>query len=268
MDLTRKAYKIFTAVFLATLISGQAQANEPLSPLNLKARYLISWGGITIGRINITAREDATSYSLVVDTKTHGAGSIVSNEANVVEANGTKTADGTYIPVRYHSAPQGKHKDDTIDLTYDAKGDIVKRVREPDDDPNWRPPVPFVEINTARDPITASFMLRKKLYAAIADANSIVSNRTYDGSRLAQMKMTRAPNAKVAVMDSYKNAVNVVVTREPINGYTPKELKKYAKGDPEIHLYFSDDAAFLPIRASAKLQLGELALTMVDDNAN
>jgi hypothetical protein len=58
--------------------------------------------------------------------------------------------------------------------------------------------------------------------------------------------------------------VNVAIARIPINGYTPKELKKFKKGDPEIRLYFSNDAAFLPIRATAKVTLGELSLTMVE----
>ncbi len=266
MEPTRIAYKAFTAVFLLAASAAPALAVEPLSPLILNARYIISWSGITLGRINVTAREDAGSYSLIVDTKTHGVGAIVSDEASIVRAEGTKNAAGDYVPVSYHAGPQGKKSGTNTTLNYDAKGLIATRTRDPEDDPAWRPPVTFEQIDTAHDPITASFMLRRMLYAAQQKSDASVATRTYDGARLAEMRMTRTINARVPVMDGYKDAVNVVVTRTPIEGYTPKELKKFKKGDPEIHLYFTNDAAFLPIRASARIEFGELALTMVDDN--
>jgi Protein of unknown function (DUF3108) len=138
-------------------------------------------------------------------------------------------------------------------------------LRNPDDDPAWRAPVSFKHINTARDPITASFMLRRMLFAARENPAAMVSTRTYDGARLAEMKMIRAANAKVAVMHQYKDAINVAVVRLPIEGYTSKEIKKFNSGDPEIRLYFSNDAAFIPIRATAKVLIGELSLRLDDD---
>lgn len=266
MGCIRTGYKLVMLLSCLTLASTSVKASEPLSPLILNARYIIAWSGITIGRVNITAREDATSYFMQIDTKTKGIGSLVSDEASVVFVKGEKTAEGTYVPRQYKARPHREGDRNITELTYDAKGNITNRLRNPDDDPAWRPPVSFKEINTARDPITASFMLREKLYAALAKQDAQVATRTYDGARLAEMKMIRAANAKVAVMDSYKDAVNVAIKRTPINGYTPKELKKFKTGDPEIRLYFSNDAAFLPIRASAKVLVGELSLTMVDDN--
>ncbi len=184
----------------------------------------------------------------------------------MVLAEGSKDAKGNYIPRLYKARPHREGERNITELTYDEKGNIVNRLRNPDDDPAWRAPVTFKQINTARDPITASFMLRKMLFAARENPSAEVSTRTYDGARLAEMKMLRAANAKVAVMHSYKDAVNVAVVRLPIEGYTPKELKKFNRGDPEIRLFFSDDAAFLPIRATAKVLVGELSLSMVDDN--
>lgn len=262
----RIGYKFVVLLSCLVLVSPPVLAAEPLSPLILNARYIIAWSGITIGRVNIIAREDATSYFMQIDTKTKGIGSLVSDEASVVYVKGDKAADGGYLPREYKARPHRAGGRNITELTYDAHGNIVNRLRNPDDDPAWRPPVPFKEINTARDPITAAFILRRKLYEALAKADAEVAHRTYDGARLAEMKMIRAANARVAVLDTYKDAVNVAITRTPINGYTPKELKKYNKGDPEIRLYFSNDAAFLPIRATAKVLLGELSLTLVDDH--
>lgn len=266
MGLSRTGYKLGILLSAFALAIPAARAEDTLSPLTLNARYLVAWSGITIGRINIIAREDEKSYFMQVDTKTRGLGSLISDEASVVMAEGTKDEHGNYIPSIYKARPHRQGERNITELTYDANGLIKNRLRNPDDDPAWRPPVAFQQINTARDPITASFLLRRKLYAARARDDAEVSTRTYDGARLAEMKMIRAANAKVAVMDSYKDAMNVAVLRLPIEGYTPKELKRFNKGDPEIHLYFSNDQAFMPIRATAKVLLGELSLTLVDDH--
>lgn len=249
------------------VIGGPAHAAEQTpSPLILNARYIVAWSGITIGRINIVAREDDSSYSMLVDTKTRGLGTLISDEASVITVEGMKDSAGNYIPRHYKARPHRAGERNIIELTYNEKGDILNRLRYPDDDPAWRPPVTFKQINTARDPITAAFMLRRMLFAARENSSAVVSTRTYDGARLAQMKMIRAANARVVVMDEYKDALSVAVVRLPIEGYTPKEIKKFNGGDPEIRLYFSNDAAFLPIRATAKVLVGELSLSMVEDN--
>jgi hypothetical protein len=261
MVMLSQTYKAACCVLSLALAAG-AQAQETIQPLVLNAKYTIAWSGIPLGRILIEAHEDGASYRMSIDTKTKGIGALVSDEARVVSAQGTKASDGSYIPSRYHSRPHRKGGDDLTTLTYDAKGDIVKRERVPEDDPAWRPPVPFAEVNTARDPITAAFILRRKLYEAMADKKAEIGMRTYDGRRLAEMKLIRTSDARVAVMDKYYESVNVGITRTPINGYTPKELKKFKKGDPAIHLFFTKDSAFLPIRATAKTPVGELSMTL------
>lgn len=253
-------YKSLLCVLCLACATGAAAA-EPIKDLNFNGKYEIAWSGIPLGRIVLRISEDATHYQMSVDTKTRGIGAIISDTKQWAEAHGS-VKDGVYIPAFYESRPQKDPHGDIVTLTYDEKGDIAKRVRTQDDDPTWRPPVPFAEVNTARDPITAAFMLRRALYQAVAENKREVSTRTYDGLKLATMKLMRDNDAKVAVMDNYRDTVNVQITRTPINGYTPKEIKKFNKGDPEIHLYFSKDAAFMPLRATAKIPVGELSMTL------
>ncbi|MFZ4540526.1 MAG: DUF3108 domain-containing protein [Rickettsiales bacterium] len=264
MVLSRTGYKVGIAVLYLALTAPVSAAEPTLSPLVLNGRYKIAWSGITLGRINIIAKEDTTSYYFSVDTKTRGMGALISDEAQFASAEGTKSAEDTYIPAKYTSRPLKKDDPDIVTLTYDANGDIVNRLRTKDDDPAWRAPVTFAKVNTARDPITASLILRRELYASLTNGAKEVDTRTYDGMRLAQMKMIRAADAKVEVMGEYKDTICVGIVRNPIEGYTPKELKKFKKGDPDIRLYFSKDAAFLPVRASAKTAIGELSLTLIE----
>ncbi len=249
---------------VSLIIAPCAQAADgALSPLVLKGRYVIAWSGIPLGRIILTANEDATNYSMVIDTKTKGIGALISDEKRVISVEGAKTAADVYIPSRYQSRPHRKGERNTITMTYDAAGNIATRENDNEDDPAWRPPVPREEANTARDPVTAAFILRRKLHASFADKITDISTRTYDGERLATMSLIPAgDDARVEVMGAYVKAINVVVKRAPINGYTPKEIKKYKKGDPEIRIYFSNDEAFIPLRATAKVPLGELSMTL------
>ncbi len=258
------ACKIGIALLSLCLAAPVFAAAEPLKPFNLTGRYNIAWSGITLGRIILTVREDGASYAMSVDTKTRGIGAMISDEKRIVSAEGTKNEAADYIPVRYHSAPQKKAEGDIVTLTYDAKGDIAKRERKDPDDPSWRPLPSNEEINTARDPITAAFILRQKLYSQRDTADTNVVTRSYDGLRLAEMRFIRTLNAKVEVMGHYVDTVRVAVKRAPINGYTAKELKKYKKGDPEIHVYFSNDADFLPVRATARAGIGELSMTLIE----
>jgi hypothetical protein len=261
----RSIYKPVLLLVALTCASA-AQAREPLKPLNLKARYLIAWSGITLGRIYLTAEETPTHYRMVIDTKTRGIGALISDEKRIVEAEGIKNAEGQYLPARYNARPQKDPEEDVVTITYDVQGQLVERTRRFPDDPSWRPVVPEAEVNTATDPVTAAFILRRGLYDALENGGkrAEASQRTYDGLRLATMRLTRSGQARVAILERYRTTIRAHVTRTPISGYTPKEIKKFNKGDPQMHIFFTDDAAFLPVRASAKTPIGELSMTLVE----
>lgn len=267
MGTGRTDYKIVMFVFAGGLISSLAQA-EPaapaLAPLNIKAKYDVAWSGIKIGRIYIESSEDANGYRMSVDTKTSGIAQLFSDEQRVAKVEGHGGLGQPYVPVRYESYPTKDKKDQKVLIRYDTTGRIDSLQRIPSDDPKWRPLVPADQANTATDPITAGFILREKLYGAAVPQATV---RTYDAARLAEMTFKIVePHARLTIRDKPIMAVNTVVTRKPITGYTPKELKKFAKGDPEIHLYFSDDAAFLPVRATIDSGFGQITATLVSQN--
>lgn len=262
-------YKIFTA-FFAAMLAGHALAEErpALQPLRIEAKYTVAWNGITIGRIRFSAAEESAAYRLSVDTKTKGIGAMFSDEKRISTAEGKRTPDGRYIASRYVSKPQSEGKEGSRTLlTYDSKGKLLTRQRTPKDDPSWRPLVPAHEITNAVDTTTAGLVLRRKLYDAITRGGNEATVRTYDGARLADLRFNVVkPEARVEIMHAYVKAVNTVVTRQPLDGYTPKELKKFKAGDPEVHLYFSDDARFLPIKATIDTSFGQLSATLVELN--
>lgn len=261
----KTGYKIGIAVLWLALATPTAHAEaQPLSPLRLSGRYDLAWSGITLGRVRVQVMEDDTSYRFQIDTKTKGIGAIMSDEKSLITTEGRKNAAGDYLPSRYEFRPQKKGDDDLITLTYDDDGKLIQRVRVKDDDPRWRPPVPLDEASTAHDPLTVVFILRHLLHGAVAANQHEVSTRAYDGMRLFTMRVIRDGSGSIKIMDQKREVMLVDVKREPINGYTPKELKKYEKGDPAIRFYFTDDAELLPIAATAAIGFGTLSLTLVE----
>ena len=257
------------AVIVATgpQIAFSAPPNAaPMEPFNLTARYNVAWTGITIGRIYVIAQEDKDHYHLTVDTKTHGIATIFSQERRIAEAEGTIN-HGRYISTRYESRPQGQDEGRRVTITYNAEGHIATREQVPQDNPAWRPVVSLELANQATNPITAGLILRRALYEDRARGKNEAEVKTYDGERLATMHFNVVNlTTRVQVMGAYQPAINTRASRTPIAGYTSKEIKKYNSGDPEIHLYFSDDAKFIPIRATADTTFGQLSATMVPLN--
>lgn len=260
--LRKAAFCLFSLAFFPA--SSWAEVPAKPDPLKLNGLYTVEWSGIPIGRILIEAEETDTTYSMSINTKTKGIAALLSDEATIMAAKGKKDGADSFIPQEYISRPQKGHDDDTITLAYDEKGHFVKGTDDKPDDPAWRAPVPNNEIDTARDPLTATLMLRRMLHASLGSGKTEITTRMYDGERLALLHLTRGPDSRVSLGKTIVNCVSVEVKREPILGFTPKELKKYRKSDPEIHIYFSNDQAFLPVRGTAKLPYGELSMTLTE----
>ena len=268
MGISRHAYKLPVLILLMETLIPSARAEvPPLPPLTIQAKYRVDWNGITIGRINFTCEELAGRYRMMIDTKTSGVARIFSSEAAVATAEGIVTDDGQYIPQRFESRPI--KADDTRPhtvLTYDETGKLLTRTRTPDDDPAWRPPVSFETAAGSIDPASAGLAMRKRVHDHMAQNMRESTVRTYEGARLADMMVKVVSRAHLEYMDRSHDAINTVVTRTPLEGYTPKERKKFAEGDPVIHLYFSADAKMLPVKATVEAPFGNISATLIEIN--
>ncbi len=265
MVLPRTSYKIAAAILLFSLpYAATAGESAPLAPLTMEGKYAVAWNGLPIGRIRLTAREEGGRYSMTVDTKTTGVAALFSKERRVAEASGTVSVAG-YIPQRFDSRPQANDKGDITTLTYDATGKLATRLRDPEDDPNWRPPVPLAQASIATDPVTAGFIARRRIHEVFGDGAQPIRTKTYDGERLAEMQFTLADKPVILeIMDKDVTAIDATITRKPIAGYTPKELKKFAAGDPPIHFYFGTDTKALPLRVTVDAVVGHITATLVE----
>ena len=236
-----------------------------LEPFDHKLRYDVYWNGLPLGRIRMEGREDAFGYQLSVDTKTRGIVRLFDETKSLITARGRIDRDtGAYVPQRYDSVSRNDKETKSTAIRYDAEGLIKTRKRVPPDDPANRPPVPLEEANEGLNPLTAMLQLRHALRDNIAINERTTVLRSYDGARLADFTFKVVSRASLEVLGEHRNAINVVMTRTPIAGYKQKELKKIAEGEPVVHVFFSADAAFIPLEATIKLRFGMIELKLTE----
>ena len=255
-------FKTLAAIAVLCFSTSAAAEVPPLEPLNYSLRYDVTWNHIRIGRIFVKVNEDSYGYRMSVDTKTSGIARLFNKEKSLALIEG-KRVDGAYVPVTYTSRNDGDSKQRT-EITYDGEGHIATYTRTPPNTDKTRQPVVREDANSATDPVTLFFALRKSLHAAMKVNVRDVSARSYDGLRLGQISLHVASPARVEVLGGYQNAINTVITRKPINGYSAKELKKFAEGDPTIHIFFSADGALMPLKAQLQAGFGTIAATLVE----
>ena len=78
------------------------------------------------------------------------------------------------------------------------------------------------------------------------------------------MKFTLLGRTEIEIMDKDIPVIETRIERLPMLGYTTKEWKKFREGDPEIHVYFSDDARLLPVLFTISLALGDLRIELAE----
>lgn len=245
------AARLALITYCLLLFASPAMAT-PALPENLY--YRISWGGLSLGRIRVSASEDDERYRMVIDTKSKGVVSVFTPFQTVAQVQGIKR-EGRYIPQEYKTDAQKSDEGDnrTSLIRYDSEGRITERLTNPQDDPRWRPVVPVEEATEAADPITCFIAMRSMLVQNREQGVKETALRSYDAKRLALLKATFIKNP-----DPKKGAIATRITRVPLNGYTPKEWKKYRKGDPVLTVWFSDDRYVMPTRLELDLMLGTI----------
>lgn len=247
-------------VFLCLLmLSSGAYARDAdvaLAPLNVSLRYNIYWNGLPLGRVRVQVDETSSTYHAVVDTKTRGLAEMFSPVRGYVVTSGIKDIMGEYIPTDYRSENKDDDKTAVTEISYSSEGDIAASKRTPPDDPAHRPPVAMEDLYGAHDPVSAFLMLRRNMMANLKAKQPETSVRTFDGRRLAEFTFRAINPGTKMIHGKIVPMINMILTRKPISGYTEKELKKYDKGDPTVHVYFAQNGIFLPLSIEAQVMFG------------
>lgn len=250
---------------LLLLFSASAAEAQELEPLWGTYHYQFSWGGMPVAHVTERIEENEQSYRMTSDIRTSGLVRIFDRHTSHAQTQGI--LNGQQLQPQYytsHFTTNGKPQ--VIELTYDQDGEVVKDVQQParePDDP--RPPVPEEAKAGSVEPLTMLLKLRRELHAALKAGETHFSFPMYDGKRLAQLHFEIAEPMMVRVGGKRVKALHVIASRQPIAGFKAKELKKIAKGEPKLHVYFSEAPQLLPVSISLDVALGTLTGELLPD---
>lgn len=212
-----------------------------------EANYKLYWSGIRIGKVWMYWEETDTGYTARMQIKFSGVARWFNKQFRTAEITGDKACEAevcTYTPRHLHWEVDYGHKQRTADIAYDAKGNVLESSVMPPDNRESRPDVPQGDKDSAFDGLTAT----QALYFAMLKREKTVF-KTYDGRRLIELTFTPKSGDKLIY----------VARRKPLAGHSAKELKDYAKGDPEVRLFYSRDKRF-PLLGEADAAIGKVTM--------
>lgn len=214
------------------LFAFSAQADT----LKFKGDYVFSWSGIRIGKLQLELKENDKEYSALSTLKTAGLVAAFSDHKSVTKVKG-KTQPDRYQPSEYRSDYFSGNKDKVIALKYGKDGTVVEEAFTPPKRAS-RPDVPAKMKMGAADSLTAIFSMRHEIKQALKDGRSKMTVPVFDGKRRFDLHARVIdPNTSLRLDGKSVPAVKLGLRREAVAGFKQKELKKMAKGEPELEFF-------------------------------
>jgi hypothetical protein len=232
-----------TALLLFLLLA------PPLHAATQAAWYRVYWGPMHIGNLVAEVQEDATSYRIKVDMVALGLARSISKYKSLTTVEGIREGKD-YIPQRFETwSRTRKSGEKRITLFWDRQRRIISDSYSPPD-PVWkRKKVPDGQRNGAYDTLTMIPLVWQKLREWKAGTAPVsYSTPMYDGRRLADLRL-RYVGAK-------DDLLGFRFRRDPIAGFTDKEIKKMQNQEPDITIWVEDNAGMLPVKASGAALIG------------
>lgn len=252
--LKRACYLIFIL-----LLPPYALAAPPtLQNFTYNALYIISWGGIDVGTMIVSAKEDNTHYVMRVLMKAKG----FAWKLTRLESDNTIRGFHTgryYTPQFYESFFSLRGRTRHITLSYDKQGNLMHETNTPAEKRDKRPEVPVKEKRDALDMLTPFFAQRPLVQDALNDGDKAFQLKLYDGRRLSDATFRVKDRIVTEWQHKQTAVIRYALTTKPLAGYTKDELpepkRKFA---PDISLYLSDDSKMIPLKLAFDSNFGTL----------
>lgn len=231
--------------YLAILFFLFASSAHAAEPFKRMGTYYIDFTGIPVGKLWVSVSFDGQRCDAQAVLKTTGVVSIFDDMKSFTRASALYQ-NGTWQPLEFFKKEDDAQKADIVDLAFSPSGELIKRQLSHDDDPNYRPRVP-------KEDVQGAWHLGMVLCALGDQMNqqsvgSTESYRMYDGKRYYTVKNKRVNDNKFSL------------TRELINGFTHKEEKRFAEGEPPILLRHIPGEP-IPRELSVPLGIGTISAT-------
>lgn len=223
------------------------------SVIREEVRYNLYATGVKVGHLTLWWEEQGSTYKATFSLKTAGLVRFFKKQDRYAQTLGRLNYAGERVilmPNHFHSTSRSKRKTRVIDIDYDEKGNVVKTVVTPPDNPAVRPLVSREGKNGGLDPMTA-FQL---LFSAAVQGRKNESATIFDGRRLTRMMLTPSED------NPFRCGTCTVysLSRQPVEGFDAGDIEDFEKGDPPMRIAIDPALSRFPFGAQAKLTWGTL----------
>jgi len=258
----RDGCKRLCALFICLAISaGNSPAEDSsLSPLHIKADYRFTVDGLPFGQMQVEVQAADGRYRIDSHIRSTYLARLFERHESHATVSGNYTGrleDGDRV---FESAYDNDDDPNRIRLAY-QQGHLTSARIDPPDPPGKRPPVEPLLFDGSVDLLSFVLAARQHLRDALATHASAFQVKLFDGRRLMTIFWTVKGKTRIKVAGKPVDVIACSLRREATGGFTPKELKRLAKGEPPLTVYFSDDQQLWPVLLRLDMWFGPVEAT-------
>lgn len=250
--------------FIFFICAAQA---APLAPFNMKGEYGFTWMHLPFGRLTVDAAEEGGRYRIASTIESVRAGKIFSDHRSTATAEGDAAVPAENASRSFESRYDTKDGTSHVRLVF-TSGRLKERIVETPEPVGKRPIVPEDNLEGALDFLSFARGVRQHLRAALDAGKSGFEVRLYEGKRLMNTVWTVQGKKKIRWNGKSTPVIACTAKREAVDGFTAKEQKRIAKGEPPLTVYFSDDEKLIPLALRLDAWFGVLEAVLKGDMAN
>jgi len=233
---------IVTWLCAAALWAHPGMAAE-LKPLQFGGLYELSFSGLRFGKLGVELKDGGKTFEGGNDVTFTGIVRVFVQHESHTTVKGTRPSAGN---AEYESRYRTKGKPRRVYMVYRG-GELKEHEVEPPENPAKRPPPTAEMLKGTFDPLTFLFRMREELHAAMNAGTKEFSMEVFDGRRLYEAQFTVKEKEIIRVRDRKLASIEVGLRRKPLAGFTGKELGEIDPDEPEVRVWFSDDASLIPL---------------------
>lgn len=243
--------RLFIAL-LCWIITTPAFASE--SDVHFKGTWFFSWNAIPFAKLWIDSSTQGEQFELTAAFKSRGILRIFSSMKTLTVGKGLyREGWAQPLTLRFDNKEDRKH----TYLDFDEDGALLSRDIEPKDDPNYRHEVSASKLRGVTTSADMLWDLRSHLRRILESGDTHFEQPFFDGKRLMSIRADYKGIASHEI-DGKAIAVHVLeLSRTLIDGFTEKEKRRYAKGEPPATLYIDQQTLF-PIGLEVYVKFGTL----------
>lgn len=236
---------------------------SPPEPINLRGTYHVYFGGIPVAKLWMAFEQDDKTYRYTCAIKSKGIARLFKRIRALTTSHGVKTDHGWQtLALTIHSEYPDGNKE--TKLAYDEEGNLKERVLSDDDDPNYRPRIDKERLRSVPTYGNAFQVLRDAIYNSLKSGEKQFKTEIYDAKRLMRVTAVIEGEQNYQVKGRYVTVYRLRFSRELLEGFTEKEKKRYAEGEPPLMLYVAKEN-LLPIALEIGFTFGSIKAYWVSD---